>query len=106
MLPGNVTPASQMMSWEMEKKKHLKIARMSCPSAGDSVNGIKMETKAVKLCSGDPSTWKDKCSVSYFLDYGEFSADENKFSLVSIHTGIYNQMPVMHINWVQTHMLN
>lgn len=105
MLPGNVNPASQMMSWEI--KNHFRIARMSCPIAGDSVTGVKPQAKAVRLCSGNicPSIWT-KINVVWvtFWHYGEFNTDENKLSLISSHTGIYKQMPVMQIHWVQTHM--
>lgn len=39
-----------------DKKNHFKIARMSYLSAADFVTGVKLQAKAVRLCSGDPST--------------------------------------------------
>lgn len=75
---------------------------MSWPNAGDA--GVKLQAKAVRVCSGDPST-RRKINVAWvtFWHYGEFNIDEHKLSFISIHTGIYKQMPVMQIHWIQIH---
>lgn len=88
-----------------DKKNHFKIARML--QCWRLCNWGKAASQGCQALFRDPSTWT-KINVVWvtFWHYGEFNIDKDMFCFISIHTGIHKQMPVMQINWVQTHMPN